>query len=121
MIYRKHDADGDYTFGAGNDNTFLEGIDAVGQAIQTKLGLFKGEWWENENEGLPLLQEILGVRGADQHNAELLIVQRIKETPEVLGVSQVTSEYDPTDRTYSFLAEVSTTYGQLALQNEGGV
>ncbi len=120
MRYRKQDENGDYVFGAGNSSTFLTDLEAVAQAIETKLKLFQGEWWENENEGLPMLQEILGVHGANKSNADLLIMQRIKETPHVTGVSNASSTFDGSSRAYSFSCSVDTEYGSLAVTNQGG-
>ena len=91
MKYRAQNSSGDYVFGAGVGN-FLSGIDAVAQAIKTKLLLFQNEWWENKNIGLPMLQGIVGVQGSNKNDADLLIVKRIRETPDVLDVSDVSSD-----------------------------
>ena len=63
MIYRRLDADYDYTFGQGKQD-FVSGVDAVAQAIYTRLFLLFGEWWEDQKDGLPLWQSIIGVPGS---------------------------------------------------------
>jgi hypothetical protein len=63
ITYRKLDQNGDPLFGNGAAN-FVSDIDAVAQAIGTRLRLLQGEWWENTNAGTPLFQSMLGVSGA---------------------------------------------------------
>ena len=53
MIYRMLDADGDYVFGRSK-HAYLEGVEAVAQAIKTRLLLLYAEWWEDREDGLPL-------------------------------------------------------------------
>lgn len=49
----------DYSFGSNNLD-FLNNRQSIEQAIQTKLKLLQGEWWEDITLGLPLFQSILG-------------------------------------------------------------
>ena len=51
MQYRILDENGDYTLG---QNSMKKDKEAVAQAIQTRLGLLYGQWWENTEDGLPL-------------------------------------------------------------------
>lgn len=74
MIYRKLDQNGDYVFG-GNGSCYISGLNAVKQAILTRLRLLLGEWWEDETDGLPLWQKILAAR--DKKEAERQILNRI--------------------------------------------
>lgn len=106
MRYRGLDKNGDMVFG-GNSKDFLKGRDAVVQAIQTRIKLLKGEWWENTEEGFPLFQEILGRR--DELKIKARIVERIQQTDGVLSVSNVEMEFR--NRKFSFSCSVSTIYG----------
>jgi len=67
----------------------LTNLDAVTQAIQTRLNLWLGEWWERLNDGLPVFQQMLGQLGSAQGLAamELSIQQRIQDTPYVTSAS----------------------------------
>ena len=46
MKYRKLTSTGDYSFG-NNMNDFVEGSEAIAQAIKTRVLLFYREWWES--------------------------------------------------------------------------
>lgn len=114
MKYRKLDSSGDYTLGLG-DSGYYTGADAVTQAIQTKLKMFEGEWWENLSDGLPLFQSILGDRGtaSSLSTADLLVQTRIAETPGVNGITAYSSAYSKGKYTAS--ATVSTIYGAVTV------
>ena len=55
--YRRLDANGDMTFGRGAES-FAQGVEAVRQAIETRLRRRRGEWWEPPADGLPLYQQM---------------------------------------------------------------
>jgi hypothetical protein len=109
------DLNGDYVFGS-NQQSYLTGVDAVSQAIKTRLKLLKGEWWEDENEGLPLFQNILGLPGTPQNmqSADLLIQDVITNTPEVIAIKNFQGIYD--NRQYSVSCTVDTKYGEIQLE-----
>lgn len=93
---------------AGYDPLFdttanLTDLDAVTQAINTRLRLFLGEWWENLAIGLPVFQSILGSLGSAQNlTANQLTIQRnIEGAPYVTAVPNVSLDF---------------TDGQLAVQ-----
>ncbi len=117
MIYRRLDANGDYTFGQGKQD-FLRDIDAVGQAIMTRLKLLLEEWWEDRQDGLPLWQSILGATGAQNTRiADSLIRARILGTENVTGIASFTSSFDRAPRAYQFRAVVDTVYGKVTVTN----
>ena len=113
MIYRKLDANKDYTLGRGAA-TVISGTDAVAQAVYTRLKLWQEEWWENIDEGLPVLQQILGYRYT-QKAADILIRARILETTDIVNIISFSSTFDNETRAYSCSAEVATKYGQVNL------
>lgn len=117
MRYRILDVDNDYSFGRGNQN-ITYGIYAVAQAIQTRLLLLKGEWWENLDNGLPLFQDILGHRGTGDRImlVDSIIKERIANTKNVIGVREFSSTYE--NRSYAYSCKVDTRFGELNLQNE---
>lgn len=122
MKYRREDSNDDYCFGRGSGD-FLQGTQAVAQAIKTKLKLFEGEWWENILDGLPLFQSILGQRTPKQQIA-YLIKKRILEVPNILEIKDVAFVYNSTTREYLFSCSVSTVFSQnivvqMPLQTQG--
>lgn len=111
MKYRALDSEGDYTM--GNMQVFLIDVNAVAQAIKTNLKLLKSEWWEDQSDGLPLFQSILG-RFGNPNNlkaTDLIIQERILKTQ---GVSKILSfESNYVNRQYAVTnCVVKTIYGQ---------
>ncbi|MDQ2804786.1 MAG: hypothetical protein M3Y41_19715, partial [Pseudomonadota bacterium] len=118
LKYRKLDALGDPLQGNAQAN-FVNDLDAVAQAIATRLKFFAGEWWERRNAGTPVFQSMLGVAGAGRHpeTVALLLTERILGTPYVTGVSNVATSYNPATRAFQFSCQVTTRFGSLTLTN----
>ncbi len=118
ILYRELDANGDPMWGTGK-NDFLIDINAVAQAVLTRLRLFEGEWWEDQTQGLPLWQKMLGVGGSGRNlpAINLLITQVILGTPYVTSISNVQSSYNSTTRAFQFSAVITTQFGQIAVSN----
>lgn len=87
MKYRKLTPTGDYSFGNGLRD-FVEGDEALAQAVKTRILLFYNEWWEDLTSGIPMFQSILGQ--VDDKNVSLalqsLLTKRIKEFTQVKNV-----------------------------------
>lgn len=118
MLYRKIDSNGDYVFGQNMDG-FYSGAKACGQAIYTSLKLLQGEWWEDQQDGLPLFQHILGQSGTLEHirGADMLIQERILGVEGVTAISSFESSYDSAKRTYTITnATVQTQFGDVILK-----
>lgn len=120
MIYRMLDSDGDYVFGRGK-HAYLEGIDAVAQAIKTRLLLLYAEWWEDREDGLPLWEQILAAPGSQDSliAVDLIFKERIEGTTGVLSLLGYESDFDRDNRKYTFKAAVETMYGDLIISNLG--
>ena len=114
MKYRRLDENGDMTFG-NNKFDFVKDIEAVKQAILTRLKLLKGEWWENTEEGLPLFQEILASRNIER--TKKLIIERIQKTQGVLSVNNIVVTFE--NRILNITASVSTVYGETLISFNG--
>lgn len=114
MIYRKLDANGDYVFG-NNKLDYIDGKEAVAQAIKTKICLFYQEWWENLSLGIPMFQSIIGkvADSNEQMTITLLVTQRITEISEVTTVKNVEINYNNDVRTISLSLNVDTIYGEV--------
>lgn len=117
MEYRRLDEIGDYTFGRGTQD-YITGAQAVAQAVKTRLKLLLGEWWEDTSDGLPLFENILGVRGTQNNisSADNLIRQRILETEGVSNIITIISNFQSSSRTYSVHAELETLYGNVTVE-----
>ena len=113
MKYRKLDSDGDYILGRRSSQV-LQDIDAVKQAIFTRLWLWQEEWWENKELGLPMLQRILGYRLTCKA-ADLLLRERVLGTTGVTGIAAFDSTMNDDTRAYTFTITVNTVYGQTTI------
>ena len=114
MKYRKLTSTGDYSFGSGSNN-YVDGNEAVAQAIKTKLLLFYGEWWENLGEGIPMFQSVLGQTNPDtiKSSLSMLVEQRITEIDEVDSIKNIEIDYDRKNRTISMEVDVAITNGEI--------
>lgn len=95
------------------DGTSLTDGVAVRQVILTRLKLFKGEWWESLNEGLPVFQTILGKLGSAKGQAAMnrAIQQNIEGASYVTSVTDVQSSFNVGK--FSFTATAQTEFGQV--------
>ncbi len=118
MKYRRLDDDWDYVFGHGKSD-YLEGREAVGQAIKSRLLLLYGEWWEDQEDGLPLFERILASSGSDANReaVDIIFARRIGDTTGVIDVSWYDSSFDRSKRAYGFSCRVDTVYGELYVSN----
>lgn len=113
MKYRALDQNDDYTFGRRNE--FYTGVEAVAQAVKTRLRHLKGEWWENILDGTPLFEEVAGQFFASIDNAsqvDLVFAERITGTQGVSEITAFDSELNPNTRTYSASITIKTIYGE---------
>lgn len=111
MRYRKLTTDGDYSFGSSSLDFYID-IEAVAQAIKTRLELLKESFWRDLSDGLPLFQQILGTPGspANLEAVTNIITQRIKGTTGVLLIVSNAVTWNATDRQYFYTATVQTLY-----------
>lgn len=101
MIYRQLDVNGDYQL-----SSFLQNSpQTVGQAILTRLLLWRGEWFMNTGEGTPYLQDILGRNS----NYNMEIKARILETEGVIELTDYASSIN--NRNLTVQCTVNTIYG----------
>lgn len=110
ITYLLLDANYDPVFDPG---AALSDINAVRQAIATRLRLFMGEWWENLNLGLPVFQSILGQLASPSGIAAMqaLIQQNILVTPYVTGVTNVGVNF--TAGKLAYTTTVQTAFGAI--------
>lgn len=106
----------DVQWGQGQSD-FLSNLEAVQQAINTRLLLFVQEWWASLTDGLPLWQGIAAQSGAAVNQMAAIITARIQATPYVLagGVSNVDAKFNPINRTFTYGATVNTSFGPVPI------
>jgi hypothetical protein len=115
---RRLDENWEPSYGNGQNDYIVDG-EAVIQIIQSRLRLWMAEWWENLEEGLPMWQKILGVKGSQKIIADRLIQKRIVETPYVTGIVSFVSSFNVESREYQCLATVNTEFGTVEVTNGG--
>jgi len=120
MRYRRM-VDGEPQFGQSQKD-FLQGIDAVAQAIQTRLRLFTGEWWEDQKDGLPVWTQIIGFGGNNKDKIGTVITKRILETKLndtrlVSGMSNVVNDFNGITRKYTYTGSAKSIYGLITITN----
>ncbi len=115
LIYRKLDENGDSLFGHGAED-FLTGVEAITQAILTRLRAIRAARWEGGPSALPGMTEILGApaTGRDREMIDLMVIDRIMDTVGVLSVRDVASEIR--GRAYTFSCVADTVYGSAAIE-----
>ncbi len=116
LRYRKMTATGDYIFGQSNLD-FYRDLDAVRQAIQTRLDLYLETFWRDLGDGLPMYQSILGQSGGTPNLTTIdeIIKTRIAGTRDVSSVVTYASSFDRNTRRYSFTATVQTVYSETVV------
>ena len=119
ITYLRLDAEYDPVF---EPSVALQDLYAVQQAIQTRLLLFQGEWWENLNEGTPMFQEIMGqrVNANSEQIMALALSQRIAGTPYVTGVQNIEIQFDPAARALTYSALAQTSFGPVSVSSSPG-
>jgi len=113
MRYRKLDADGDYTFGGGRADFLVDSPEAVGQAVLTRLQLFKGEWFVDTADGTPWQTEVLGEHTRATY--DMAIRNRILGTQGVEQIDSYDSEFEPNSRKLTITCTITTAYGQTTI------
>jgi len=116
MRYRREDADGDYTFGRGDDTWLINSPDAVAQAVKTRFLLWYGQWFLDTTEGTPWIQSVLGKQKPEAYT--LAIRQRILETRGVKSIQSFDTSVDSASRRVTFTATIDTIYGTTTVSSE---
>lgn len=118
ITYRQLSSTGDPLWGQGTAN-YLSNLEAVAQAVLTRLQLFQGEWWASTTDGLPLWQNILGQPAGQQSQQQMatLISARILGTPWVIGLASVAITFNPQTRMMGYTAVVNTQFGTIVVTN----
>lgn len=110
MQYRPKDSSGDMQ-PVISSSEMLTGVDAVMAAVDSRLRLLHGEWWEDESLGFKVPEFLFdGVRmPAGEQMLSGYITAYIAQTPEVMSVTDVQTKTEQRKLYYHCLA--LTPYG----------
>lgn len=100
---------GDMQFGQGQRDFYQNTPDGVAQAIRTRLDLLLGEWFLDTTDGTAWATQVLGKYTESTRN--LVIRQRILQTPGVVSIDAYSISLDPDARIFAVQATVTTLYG----------
>ncbi|BDH44897.1 hypothetical protein TUM12370_09410 [Salmonella enterica subsp. enterica serovar Choleraesuis] len=112
MRYRK-EINGDYGFGRGDNNFWINNAEAVAQAVYSRLKLWRGEWFLNTEEGTAWASVVLGEQ--PQALQTLMVRDRIAGTPGVRRITNLSSRQDPESRRLVVSATLDTVYGEVTI------
>lgn len=87
------------------------GADEIIQRVRTRLGRFLGEWFLDQEAGLPWLESILG--GSNRSNATLLIRREILDTEGVTRIVRFEPLWSNRTRELSLYFELVLTDGTV--------
>jgi hypothetical protein len=113
MRYRRQDANGDYVFGHGKVDFFVNEPAVFAQAVKTRLRLFLGEYFVDTTVGMPWQAQVLGYNTQDVYDGA--VRKCIKETPGFLSFVSYSSQLDRATRTLSLSAAVNSVYSNQAV------
>jgi hypothetical protein len=108
MRYRKQDANGDFTFGHGSGDFFVNEAATVAQAIKTRLLLWLGEYFVDTTVGMPWQTQVLGYHPPDVYDAAIRAT--IQETPGFAKFINYNSSLNKVTRGLSVNSVVTTIY-----------
>jgi hypothetical protein len=113
MRYRRLDENGDALFGRSQLDFLVDTPETVTQAVRTRLGLLRGQWFLDTEEGLNTSQ-ILGY--GTQSTYDWAIRERILGTQGVTEITAYDSQFDPDSRALTVQATISTQYGTTTVE-----
>ncbi len=113
MRYRRLSSTGDYTFGQGSANFYIDDADVVRQHILTTLQLLTGQWFLDLTAGVPYVPDVIGAH--TQATRDEAIREAILGVDGVTGISTYSSNVNQA-RQFSIAASVDTIYGQVTVE-----
>lgn len=117
MRYRILAENNDYSFGNGQLDFYNNIPAAVGQAVETALLLWLGEWYLDTSVGTPYVQGVLGKTSQDVADGTIQSV--VLNVTGVVDISSYQSSINPNTRAMSIQLTVETIYGptEVEIQN----
>lgn len=116
MRYRMLSPTNDYTFGNGALDFYYNVPAAVGQAVQTGLMLWLGEWYQDTSQGTPYIEGVLGKN--TQAEGDATIQNQVVNTQGVVDIASYQSIINDDQRTLNVVMTIDTIYGETTVQLE---
>jgi len=91
-----------------NDLEFVTGPEAIRQHLEIRLRFLLGEWFLDEREGVPYLQEIFS-KGTSNARVLAILRETMIETPGVIEIRELSIETDKAARSASVSAALQVT------------
>ena len=114
--------DGEIYIGADGQLAVATGAEGLRQKLETRLKLYRGEWFLDRTVGVPYVQKILGrASGNAEHAVEDGTISQIFDAEilkekEVIALVSSEAIYDANKRTLAYNARVNTIYGEIKLE-----
>lgn len=100
---------GDYAFGRGLSNFYIDDARGVAQTVETNLRLFVGDFFLDKEAGTPWRTKVLGkYTGAVR---DIAIRTHILQVPGVKAITAYSSSLNRDTREFGIRATISTIYG----------
>ena len=96
--------DGDLDFST-NDLVLIDGLEAIKQELQIRYRFFLGEWFLNENEGVPYVRDVLK-KNANETQVRALLREVAITTPGVEKVNSLELDLDGATRVLSVTMDI---------------
>jgi hypothetical protein len=110
MRYRKLEpGTGDYSFGRGQGDFFINQPEGVGQSVYTRLMLWTGQWFADLTEGTPWAAQVLGT--GTRWTRDIVVQERVQTTFGVTGIAAYASAVNPNTRSFAAAVTIDTAYG----------
>jgi hypothetical protein len=93
-------------------------VEQVAQSLQGKLAFFKGTWYLNKNEGIPYLDNLLGVKGVSETTWRVVLTQVLLSVPGIAVVDYVKPLITGREIELDFACRLAT--GQLFTSADNG-
>jgi len=104
---------GDYTFGNGSSDFWINVPDAPAQAALTRMYLFLGDWFLDTSDGTPWNTQVLG--HYTRNTRDPAIQSRILGTQGVKAILAYSSNVARDTRAFTVNAEIDTIYGAISI------
>jgi hypothetical protein len=110
---RKLSPTGDFQFGQGLANFWINAVEGVGQNIGTRLHLNQGDWFLDLTAGVPYATKVLGKFTGQTRDP--VIQSTILGTQDVNSLISYSSSFNPNTRQWTVNAVVDTIFGQAII------
>lgn len=104
---------GDLALAEDGDLAIVEGAEWVEQACRVGLQVFRGEYYLDEEEGVPMFEQVL-VKNPSLAAIRQVYRSELLSVPGVRDVTSLTIAFDPPSRALSVSWVVTTDLGELA-------